>query len=168
MTKKPIEPLFKLRKSPISGRGVFAARKIRKGTRIIEYQGERISTEEGDSRYDDDLGEQAHVLLFTVDKKTVIDGGVNSNEARYINHSCAPNCEAVEENKRIYIEAIRTIQVGEELCYDYSLHRAEGDQEEIEQRYPCRCGAETCRGTLLEPKKKQKKKRSAAKKKAKR
>ncbi len=166
MTKKKAEPLFKLRKSRISGRGVFAARKIRKGTRIIEYQGERISTAEGDSRYDDDQGEQAHVLLFTVDKKTVIDGGVNSNEARYINHSCDPNCEAIEENKRIFIEAIRTIQAGEELCYDYSLHRVEDDEGDIEKRYPCRCGSAHCRGTLLEPKKSKKRKRKSAKKKS--
>jgi len=153
MPEKKEMPLFKVRTSPISGRGVFATRKIRKGTRIIEYLGERISTEEGDARYDDDAGEQAHVLLFTVDKQTVIDGGVAGNAARFINHSCAPNCEAVEEKKRIFIEAIRSIPVGEELCYDYSLRRVEADETDIEKRYPCHCGAEACRGTLLEPKK---------------
>lgn len=89
---------FELRSSPIQGRGAFALRRIRKGTRIIEYLGERISPEEADNRYDDDAGERPHTFLFTVNKRIVIDGAVEGNEAAYLNHACDPNCEAVDED----------------------------------------------------------------------
>ena len=146
-------PPFEVRQSPIQGMGVFATRRIRKGTRIIEYVGERVSPEEADRRYDDDLSEHPHVLLFTVDKRTVIDAAVGGNEARFINHSCEPNCESVTEKRRVYIEALRTIKAGEELTYDYSLTREGDDDLEMEQRYACRCGAGTCRGAMLAPRK---------------
>lgn len=125
-------------------------RRIRKGTRLIEYLGERITHAEADARYDED-SKFPHVLLFTVDKQTVIDAGVGGNEARYINHSCEPNCQAVLENRRVYIEALCTIQVGEELTYDYRLERGERSDPEEEKKYRCRCGAKTCRGTMLAP-----------------
>ena len=146
-------PYFEVRNSPIHGFGGFATRRIRKGTRIIEYLGERITSEEGDRRYEDDRAEHPHVLLFSVDKHTVIDAGVGGNEARFINHSCEPNCKAVTEKKRVYIEAIKAIAEGEELTYDYNLTRDGTDDEEMEKRYACRCGAKTCRGTMLAPKK---------------
>jgi len=156
-------PLFEVRASSIQGLGVFALRRIRKGTRIIEYQGERITHQEADRRYDDDQSEHPHILLFTVNKKTVIDAGVGGNEAKYINHSCEPNCEAVIEDGRVYIEALRTISPGEELTYDYQLER-EGDQDPAwEQRYACRCGASTCRGTMLASQSKSRKKRKSKK-----
>ena len=112
------KPLFEVRQSPIQGFGAFATQRIRKGARVIEYLGERISAEEGDRRYSDEA-EHPHVLLFVVDDDTVIDAGVNGNEARFINHSCEPNCKSVTIRKRVYIEAIKNIKVGEELGYDY-------------------------------------------------
>ena len=94
------EPCFDIRPSPIHGRGAFATRRIRKGTRIIEYTGERLTPSAADARYHDDRSAHPHVLLFTVDRRTVIDAGVGGNEARYFNHSCEPNCEAVIEQRR--------------------------------------------------------------------
>lgn len=142
---------FEVRRSPIQGLGGFATQRIRKGTRIIEYLGERITTEEGNRRYDDDKAEHAHVLLFTVDQHTVIDAGVDGNEARFINHSCEPNCRAVVDKKRVFIEALKTIADGEELTYDYNLTRDGMEDEQAENRYACHCGAKSCRGTMLEP-----------------
>ncbi|OGO38395.1 MAG: hypothetical protein A2Z03_11845 [Chloroflexi bacterium RBG_16_56_8] len=140
-----------MRSSPIQGLGAFATQRIRKGTRIVEYTGERISPKEADTRYADDRTQHPHVLLFTVDKRTTIDAGVNGNEARYINHSCQPNCEAVIEDRRVYIEALRTISPCEELTYDYNLTLDGQPDAETEARYACHCGANTCRGTMLEP-----------------
>ena len=145
------KPCFDIRPSPIHGLGAFAARRIRQGTRIIEYTGERLTPSAADARYDDDRSEHPHVLLFTVDRRTVIDAGVGGNEARYVNHSCAPNCEAVIEQRQVYLEALRTIATGEELTYDYQLERGRWPSAAWERRYACRCGAATCRGTMLAP-----------------
>jgi hypothetical protein len=150
---------FEIRSSPIQGRGAFATRRIRKGTRLIEYVGERISHAEADRRYDDDTMKRHHTFLFTLNNRTVIDAGVNGNEARFINHSCDPNCEAVIDSGHIYIETTRTIQPGQELVYDYQYERAADADESDEARYPCRCGAPNCRGTILAP---PKRKRAAA------
>jgi uncharacterized protein len=144
-------PCFDIRPSPIHGLGAFATRRIRKGARIIEYTGERLTPAAADARYADDRREPPHVLLFTVDRRTVIDAGVGGNEARYFNHSCAPNCEAVTEQRRVYLEALRTIAAGEELTYDYRLECGRWPAAEWERRYACRCGAATCRGTMLAP-----------------
>jgi SET domain-containing protein len=150
--------MFEVRSSPIHGLGVFAARRIRKGTRIIEYAGERITPEEADRRYAGDTSEHPHVLLFVVDKNTVIDAAVGGNEARFINHSCEPNCKAYVEKKRIFIYAQKTIAPGEELTYDYNLTRDSQDDAESEKRYACHCGAKNCRGTMLAPRKKRREK----------
>ncbi len=150
------KPLFKVRSSSIQGLGAFSTQRIRNGTRIIEYTGERINSKEADARYEDGKP-NGRVLLFQVDKRTTIDAGVGGNEARFINHSCEPNCEAVIESRRIYIEAIRTISPGEELTYDYNLTRDEQDDPRTESEYACRCGVPTCRGTMLEPLPKHKK-----------
>ncbi|HWP02454.1 MAG TPA: SET domain-containing protein-lysine N-methyltransferase, partial [Gemmatimonadaceae bacterium] len=136
-------------------------RPIPKGTRIIEYTGERISHAEADRRYPED-GEHPHVLLFIVDRRTVIDAGVGGNEARFINHSCDPNCEAVIEKGRVFIEAIRDIARGEELTYDYHLTRDDADGPEIERLYPCNCGSQKCRGTMLRPPPRRRRNRQAA------
>ena len=144
----PVPP-FEVRASPIQGQGVFATRRIRRGARLIEYTGERISHAEADRRYDDDAVAHPHTFLFTVDAAVVIDGAVDGNAARFINHSCAPNCEAVDDDGRIFIEAIRNIQPGEELVYDYQLERAGRWRKEFAERYACRCGAPDCRGVLL-------------------
>jgi SET domain-containing protein len=151
--KKSIRgPLYKVRHSPIHGFGVFALRKIRKGTRIIEYTGERISHQVADTRYEDKDPNDNHTFLFTVDKRTVIDGGVEGNEARFINHGCDPNCESATVKRRVYISAIKTIQPGEELAYDYSIQRDAEDEPDVDEVFACRCGATGCRGSMLEPK----------------
>ena len=144
---------FVLRDSPIQGRGAFATRPIRRGTRIIEYTGEIISPDEADRRYDDGKMGRHHTFLFSVSRRKCIDAGVGGNDARFINHSCAPNCEAVDERSRIYIEAIRNIEPGEELTYDYAYERDGTEDETWENLYVCKCGAPTCRGTILAPKK---------------
>jgi SET domain-containing protein len=151
MPTRPHIPFFEVRSSLIQGLGAFATRRIRKGTRLVEYVGERITPAEANTRYDDERSAHPHVLLFVVDKRTVIDAGVDGNEARYINHSCEPNCEAVVDSGRVYIEALRTIQPGQELTYDYRLQRNGRYGDTWEQRYACHCGAATCRGTMLEP-----------------
>ena len=153
-----VNKYFELRQSSIQGRGGFAIRPIRKGTRIIEYTGQRISHDEADKRYDDGAMGRHHTFLFSIDKSTVIDAAVDGNEARFINHSCAPNCEAIDEKKRIYIEAIRNIAPGEELTYDYAYERDGTEDEDWERIYVCKCGAPTCRGTILAPQKKGRKK----------
>ena len=164
-------PLFEVRHSPIHGYGVFSLRRIRKGTTVIEYLGDRVSHAQADARYEDKDPNDNHTFLFTVDAKTVIDAGVNGNEARYINHGCDPNCESTTLNKRIFIEAIRTIQPGEELSYDYQIQRDGDDAPNVDEVYACRCGAKNCRGSMLEAPKKPRKparrvpKRAAAKKK---
>jgi SET domain-containing protein len=143
-------PLFEVRHSRIHGYGVFAARKIRKGTTVIEYLGERVSHARADARYEDKDPNDNHTFLFTVDSRTVIDGGVDGNEARYINHGCDPNCESTTLNRRIFIEAIRTIQPGEELSYDYQIQRDRDDAPNVDEIFACRCGAKECRGSMLE------------------
>jgi SET domain-containing protein len=149
--KKPIArpPLFEVRNSPIHGSGVFALRRIRRGTTVIEYTGERVSHDEADSRYEDKDPDDNHTFLFTVDSRTVIDGGVDGNEARFINHGCDPNCASTTRNKRIFIEAIRTIQPGEELAYDYQIDRDADDPPDVDVIFACRCGAAKCRGSML-------------------
>ncbi len=151
-------PLFEVRHSRVHGYGVFAARRIRKGTTIIEYLGDRVTHEEANERYEDKDPLDGHTFLFTVDKKTVIDAGINGNEARFVNHGCDPNCQAVEANKRIFIEAIRTIRPGEELAYDYSIQRDDDDPANVDEVFACRCGAQECRGSMLEARKKPKSK----------
>ena len=153
----PIE----VRGSSVHGRGVFATRRIEKGERIIEYLGDRVSHEEADRRYESKDENDSHTFLFIVDNKTVIDAGVDGNDARFFNHSCDPNCESVVEKKRVFIKALRAIEPGEEMTYDYQIYKEEGDPENIDEVFACRCGFAQCRGTMLwppEPKKKQKKK----------
>jgi SET domain-containing protein len=145
---------FELRTSRIAGTGAFATRPIRKGTRIIEYTGERISNAEADRRYDEDKMSNHHTFLFTLNRQTVVDASAGGNESRFINHSCAPNCEAViEDGRRIYIEALRDIPVGEELVYDYQYERMDDHTADDERFYACQCGAPACRGTILAPEK---------------
>jgi SET domain-containing protein len=144
-------PPFELRDSPIQGRGAFATRRIRKGSRIVEYAGERITQAEADKRYDDEGMGRHHTFLFTLDEGTVIDAAVEGNESRFINHSCDPNCQALVEDRKIFIYALKDIPPDVELSYDYAYERAEGMDEESEELYVCRCGTKNCRGTILAP-----------------
>jgi SET domain-containing protein len=161
MSKNGREPLYVVRNSGIHGRGVFAARRIRKGTRIVEYTGERISDKEADRRYDDTRMKRHHTFLFTLDSRTVIDGAIDrgGGDASYINHSCDPNCEAVITGKRIFIHALRGIEPGAELAYDYQYERTGNNDAKLEKFYFCKCGAPNCRGSIMKP---AKKKRSRA------
>ena len=142
-------PPVLVRDSPVHGRGVFATRRIEKGERIIEYLGERVSHEEADRRYDDASMSRHHTFLFTLDKRTVIDAAVDGNDARFINHSCDPNCDAVVDDGRIWIETIRDVAAGEELAYDYAFELEERHTPAAKRRYPCNCGSPKCRGTIL-------------------
>ena len=143
-------PLVAVYDSPIHGRGVKAVMPIKKGSRVIEYLGERVSHAEADRRYDEKGEDDGHTFLFIASNRTVIDAGVNGNEARFINHSCAPNCETVIQNSRVFIEAIRNIKPGEELGYDYQLTWESTDDPAELANYACRCGAKRCRGTMLD------------------
>lgn len=154
--------LFTVRRSAIHGRGVFAAAPIVEGTRIIEYVGERISHAEADVRYGGEYDPSAIVLLFIADKNTVIDAGVGGNSARFINHSCAPNCQSVREKGRVFIEALRDISPGEELTYDYRLELSEQETALRQDQYHCRCGSAKCRGFLFVPRRKQPARRTPA------
>lgn len=160
-------PLVEARNSPIHGKGVYAIKPIRKGARIIEYLGERISHGEADSRYETKGDDDGHTFLFIASNRTVIDAGVNGNDARFINHHCNPNCETVIENSRVFIDATRNIKPGEELGYDYQLTWESTDDPAELALYQCRCGARRCRGTMLDrealDKKKTKKKKASKK-----
>lgn len=149
-------PLYEIRTSKIHGKGAFALRRIKKGTRVAEYLGERISHAESDRRYADYDINDNHTFLFVVDRRTVIDAGVGGNDARFINHACDPNCESDIADARVFIDAIRDIEPGEELNYDYQIGRERGDPPNIDEIYACRCGAAKCRGTMLWPPKRPK------------
>ena len=101
-----------VRNSSIHGRGVFALRRIPKGTRIIEYKGKLITDKEADRRYSRMHEHSPHTMLFSLEGGWVIDATRRGNSARWINHSCAPNCEIEEEGQRIFIEARRDIRLG--------------------------------------------------------
>jgi hypothetical protein len=149
----PATDAVAVRRSRIQGRGVFATRAFKKGARIIEYVGERITYEQADAEAPDDDGSRRHhTFLFAVDDETVIDGGRGGNAARYINHSCDPNCEVVIARRRVFIHALRAVVPGEELFYDYWYVTDETyTMDDLRRIYPCRCGTAKCRGTLAQP-----------------
>jgi uncharacterized protein len=143
--------MIRVRRSRVHGHGVFARRRIRKGTRIIEYLGDRVSHKEADRRYEGKTTADNHTFLFIVDRGVVIDASHKGNAARFINHGCDPNCESVIEDRRVFIEAVRTIAPGEELNYDYQIGRAKDDPPDVDEVFACRCGTAKCRGTMLWP-----------------
>lgn len=155
------------RRSGVHGKGVFAVQDIAKGDTLIEYKGEVITWKEALRRHPHDPEQPNHTFYFHVDDKRVIDGKVDGNAAKWINHACDPNCEADEVEGRIFIKALRDIPAGEELNYDYGLIIDLPYTPELLAEFPCWCGAESCRGTLLTPKDEDEKKARKAKKKAK-
>jgi SET domain-containing protein len=164
------------RRSAIHGNGVFAATAIAKGERIIEYKGRRRTHEEVDAGESGDV-DTGHTFLFTLNDEYVIDANFDNNDARWINHSCSPNCEAVLEEDdgddrrkdKVFIEAIRDIAPGEELSYNYGITLEEKHTKELKKIWECRCGSPNCTGTMLQPKDKKKaKKDKKAEKKAER
>ena len=140
---------FVVRRSSIHGRGVFALTHIPKGSRLIEYIGERISHEVADARYAEEQENSPHTMLFAVDADTVIDATRRGNSARWFNHSCAPNCEAVDDEGRIFIETTRSVAPGDELTYDYNLILDEPHTPAIKRAHACYCGKRRFRGTIL-------------------
>ncbi len=158
------KPAIIVRNSPIHGRGVFAARNIAADTFLIEYEGERISEKKAAKRHGLDPENPYHTFFFSLENGKLIDGGVDGSDARWINHACEPNCEAREEKGRVYIYSLRDLQRGEELNYDYGLILDERQTKALKKAYECRCGAPTCRGTMLaKPEKKKKKKKDKKK-----
>jgi len=143
-----------LRRSPIHGLGAFALQDNPKGTRIIEYVGEKISNAEADRRYDDDTMKNHHTFLFILNSKQCLDATYEGNESRFINHSCDPNAEAFIPRGRIWIEAIKDIPQGTEITYDYGYEDDPKYTVEDYRRYGCQCGAKNCRGTIVDTKKK--------------
>ena len=143
---------IQVRRSGVHGKGVFALQDLAEGETLIEYVGEVISWEEAQDRHPHDPNDPNHTFYFHVNEDKVIDALHGGNSSRWINHSCDPNCEADEENDRIFIKALRNIQAGEELNYDYGLIIDEPYTPELLAEYPCWCGAKNCRGTLLSPK----------------
>ncbi len=137
-----------MRRSRIQGRGAFAVKPIRKGQHIDEYWGERITHDEADRRYDDTEGRH-HTFLFVLDDNTVLDARRQGTDARFINHSCDPNCETIIEDGHINIKAIKPIKPDEELVYDYRFEWQDEYEPEDVRYYACRCGSNKCRGTIL-------------------
>lgn len=129
---------FAVKDSPIHGRGLFATQAIPAKTRIMEYVGERITRTDSLKRC-----QAGNHFIFGLDEQFAIDGGVDGNHARFINHSCSPNCEAEPADGRVYITAVRDIQPGEELSFNYGYDLADY------QDYPCRCGSPNCVGYIV-------------------
>jgi len=160
-----------VRHSKVHGYGCFARRFIPKGTRIIEYLGERISHKEADRRYEGADVSDNHTFLFIADRRTVIDATSGGNESRFINHSCDGNCESEIEKSRVFIDAIKDIPKGAELGYDYQIGRDRNDPANVDRIYACRCGSPQCRGSMLWPplkefRRQQARRRAAARKRA--
>lgn len=149
MKDEAIRAPFDIRRSPIQGRGAFATESIAGGIRLIEYAGQRLTPAAADARYPDDEAGRHHTYLFAIDDDVVIDAAVDGNKARFINHSCDPNCDAVIDGGRIWIETIRNIAPGEELAYDYAYILEERHTPVAKRRFPCHCGSAKCRGTIL-------------------
>ena len=158
---------IQVRRSGVHGKGVFALQDIAEGETIIEYVGEIISWDEAQDRHPHDPNDPNHTFYFHVNEDRVIDALYGGNSSRWINHSCGPNCEADEENDRIFIKAIRNIAAGEELNYDYGLIIDEPYTKKLKAEYPCWCGSAHCRGTLLSPKERKDTPKTPSQKKAK-
>ena len=146
---KKIPRRITVRHSPIHGRGVFALKRIPKGTRVIEYKGRLITDKEADRRYSRMHEHSPHTMLFSIDGGLVIDATRHGNSARWINHSCAPNCEIEEEGQRVFIDTRRDIRAGEEPSYDYNLQIGEKHTQKAKREHACFCGTRRCRGTML-------------------
>jgi len=143
---------IQVRRSGVHGKGVFALRDLAEGDAIIEYVGAIISWKEAQRRHPHDPADPNHTFYFHIDERRVIDALVGGNSSRWINHSCAPNCEADESQGRVFIKALHKIAAGEELSYDYGLIIDDRYTAKLKAEYPCWCGERQCRGTLLAPK----------------
>ncbi len=143
--------MWEVRKSKVHGSGVFATQPIKKNSKIIEYVGEKISKSEGDKRSEKRIkkylnsNKTGSVYIFELNKRYDIDGSPNYNKARYINHSCSPNCEVDIIKNQIWISSIKNIKKNEELSYDYGY---EFDPEDYVD-HKCKCGSKNCIGYII-------------------
>ncbi|NCO11242.1 SET domain-containing protein-lysine N-methyltransferase [Candidatus Pacearchaeota archaeon CG_4_9_14_0_2_um_filter_39_13] len=141
--------LIVIKKSIMHGKGAFAKTEIKEKTRIIEYIGKKVTKKRGDKIYLEQVkkaekeGIPVTTYLFSVSKKYDIDGDVSWNSAKYINHSCNPNCEVVNEDGHIWIISKEDIKKGEEITYDYGFPLINYKD------HKCRCGSESCMGYIL-------------------
>lgn len=138
-----------VRESGIHGKGVYAIRPLKAGSKVLEYKGEIISWQEALDRHPHDPEQPNHTFYFHLDDGHVIDGKYKGNSAKWINHSCAPNMEAEQDGDRVFLKALRDIEVGEELFFDYGLIIDARLTAKLKKEYACWCGAPTCRGTML-------------------
>ncbi len=141
-----------VRRSGVHGKGMFALAPLANGEVVIEYTGEVITWREALRRHPHDPADPDHTFYFHIDAKHVIDAKVGGNSARWINHACDPNCEADEQDGRIFITALREIAPGEELSYNYGLVIDQRHTPKLKKQFECRCGSAHCRGTMLAPK----------------
>lgn len=147
------------RQSFIHGNGVFATAPIAKGERVVRYKGKLRSHDDVDREYGA-IDEDGHTFLFSLNEEYVIDANVDGNIARWINHSCRPNCEAVHHENakgkkhkdKVFIEATRDIAAGEELSYNYGIVLDEPHTASKKRLWACLCGMPDCTGTMLQPK----------------
>ena len=146
----PRKEKLQVRSSPIHGKGVFARVALKKGELVLEYLGAIIDWPEALRRHPHDPAQPNHTFYFALDDEDgVIDGNDGGNRARWINHSCKPNCESETKGQRVWVRALRNIRAGEELNYDYALVIDEPLTAQLKQDYACRCGSKNCRHTML-------------------
>jgi SET domain-containing protein len=156
------QPAYRVERSTVHGSGVFARRDIAVSECVVEYTGREITWDEAQARAARQNGPHNHTFFFSLANGNVVDGGDHGNDSRFINHSCEPNCEAIEEDGRIFIYALHDIKAGEELSYSYPLFYEGRHTPAIKREFACRCGAPTCSGTMLAPKKRKRAPKSAA------
>jgi uncharacterized protein len=152
---------IQVRRSGVHGKGVFALVPIEPGEVLIEYTGQLIDWDEALRRHPHDPSNPEHTFYFQIEGGQVIDALYGGNSSRWINHACDPNCVADEQERRVFIKAVRPIAPGEELFYDYGLMIDERYTPKVKRRYACHCGSPDCRGTMLSPKKKSRKPKAA-------
>ena len=138
-----------VRKSSVHGRGLFALQAIAAGQRILQYRGEVTSWQRASARFRRS-GTPGHTFIFGLADGRVIDGSVGGNSARWLNHSCQPNCEAIEDERgRVFIETLKDVMPGDELSIAYGLTIDGAITPELIADYACRCGAKRCTGSML-------------------
>ena len=146
-----MEKLWYKKKSLLHGSGLFALSNIKKGEQVIEYIGDKVTKKEGDKRADKQIKKaeknkkNGMVYVFELNKKYDIDGGVARNYARFINHSCDPNCEVDIVDNEIWISSIKSIKKGDELSYDYGYEFDKDDYKD----HTCKCGSKNCIGYII-------------------
>jgi SET domain-containing protein len=137
-----------VRRSPVHGKGVFALRPLAAGERVLEYKGERTTWRVAVGRHKRH-GVDGHTFLFGLSDGRLIDGSRGGNSARWLNHACAANCEAVEDAGRVFIETVTAIEAGEELFIEYQLAVDGPLDKTVRDQYACQCGAVACRRSML-------------------